>query len=50
MSRSSFTFSDEGTIDGVQYVTVLDLGWNPMEYNIPLSDAIARYGQRRIVT
>jgi hypothetical protein len=36
-------FIDEGTFDGVQFVTVLDEGFNPQEYNIPLDQARRDY-------
>jgi hypothetical protein len=38
-----YTFSDEGTIDGVRYVTVLDEGGNPIVYNIDFQQAKTDY-------
>jgi hypothetical protein len=40
---TGITFVDEGIIDGVQYVTVLDSGLNPLEFAVPLTDAEADY-------
>jgi len=41
---TGWTLTDEGTIDGVQHVTVLDEGANPVEYNITAGEARDRYG------
>lgn len=38
-------FIDEGTVDGIRYVTVLDNGGNPIEYNIDYETALATYGE-----
>jgi hypothetical protein len=38
------TFVPEGSMGGVRYVTVLDSGGNPLEYNAAEDDARARYG------
>lgn len=43
LDDETYVMVDEGTIDGVQYVTVLDGGGNPQEYNITRADALARY-------
>lgn len=40
----TYRFSDEGRVDGVRYVTVLDDGGNPVEYNIAYDDAVSKYG------
>lgn len=37
-------FADEGTIDGVQYVTVLNDTFDPIEYNVPADRAASMYG------
>jgi hypothetical protein len=39
-----FDYEYEGDIDGIPYVTVLDLDGNPIEYEIPYSKAFAKYG------
>lgn len=36
--------ADEGIVDGVQYVTVLDEGYNPIEYEVPEDVARLTYG------
>lgn len=41
---SYYTYSLEAKVEGIQYVTVLDEGGNPIEYEIPYMDAYARYG------
>lgn len=38
-----YALSGEGHSEGVEYVTVIDASGNPVEYNIPRSDAVARY-------
>jgi hypothetical protein len=38
-----FKFVPEGAIGGIQYVTVLDEGGNPMVYNIPREEAEMDY-------
>jgi hypothetical protein len=40
-------FADEGTADGVQYVTVFDSGHNPIEYEIPRDQAERDYPHNR---
>ena len=40
-------FADEGTIDGISYVTVLDGGYNPIEYEIPREQAERDYPAHR---
>lgn len=39
-----WSLTDEGEVDGVQYVTVLDEGFNPIEYEITAAEAEERYG------
>jgi hypothetical protein len=39
-----YTFESEGRVDGIEYVTVLDEGGNPVEYNIPRERAEREYG------
>lgn len=41
----SHTFHDEGTIAGIRYVTVIDAGGNPIEYNVEWEYAVAEYGE-----
>lgn len=41
----TYRFADEGTIAGVRYVTVLDEGGNPVEYNVEYVRAHREYGQ-----
>lgn len=31
----NYRFVSDGTVDGIEYVTVLDEGDNPIEYSIP---------------
>lgn len=38
-----YALSGEGHSEGVEYVTVIDAGGNPVEYNIPRSQAVERY-------
>lgn len=38
-----YALSGEGHAGGIEYVTVLDAGGNPVEYNIPRSEAVSRY-------
>jgi hypothetical protein len=44
MSNGGFSFVSEGRIGAIEYVTVLDAGGNPQEYNLPREEAEARYG------
>lgn len=44
VTKGVYKFVDEGTVGGVQYVTVLDAGGNPQEYNLPRHEALGRYG------
>jgi hypothetical protein len=37
------TLVPEGTVDGVEYVTVLDAGGNPIEYNVRRAQAEKDY-------
>lgn len=37
-----YSFVPEGVVDGVEYVTVLDEGGNPQEYNLPRDVAEGR--------
>lgn len=46
---SLHTFVESGVIDGVRYVTVVDRGVNPVEYDIPIDDARSEYGDCRVV-
>ena len=39
----AYRFVREGAVDGIQYVTVLDSGDNPVEYEITLEHANERY-------
>ena len=39
----TYQYSHEGIVGGVQYVTVLDAGGNPVEYNVEFDDAVRRY-------
>lgn len=41
-----YKYMDEGTGQGVRYVTVLDRGGNPIEYEIPVEDARMRYPEK----
>jgi len=38
-----YVLSGEGHAGGIEYVTVLDAGGNPVEYNLPRREAVARY-------
>jgi len=38
-----YVLRGEGHAGGVEYVTVLDAGGNPVEYNIPRHEAVSRY-------
>lgn len=44
MSFASWTLADEGMVDGVQYVTVLNETFDPIEYEVPESQAREDYG------
>lgn len=55
MGTEPYAFVSEGSAqaaDGteVPFVTVLDDGHNPIEYAIPLSQAINDYGDRTVYT
>lgn len=39
----AYRFAAEGSVNGVEYVTVLDSGGNPVEYNITAEKASERY-------
>ena len=46
-----YIFIDAGIIDGTQYVDVLTRnGGDPMQYGLPLDEAIRDYGQNKIMT
>lgn len=47
--EEGYTFVNDGIVDGVQYVTVVDSGNNPAEYGIPLAEALQRYGRCSMV-
>lgn len=34
-----------GVVDGIEYVNVVDAEWNPIEYEIPLTNAQRDYRQ-----
>jgi hypothetical protein len=38
-----YTFRSQGVVDGVEYVTVLDSGGNPMQYNLSRPEAEREY-------
>jgi hypothetical protein len=44
-----YQFVNDGLIDGVQYVTVVDEGGNPIEYGIPLEQAEDEYGPEAVL-
>jgi hypothetical protein len=43
IDHQKVTLCYEGKVDGVHYVTVLDAGGNPLEYNLTVSEAHDRY-------
>ena len=44
MSSEYYEYTDEGTVNGVRFVTVLDDHDNPVAYHMPFDDAYAEYG------
>lgn len=44
-----YLFMDAGIISGTQYVDVLTEDYDPMQYGIPLDEAIRDYGNQRIM-
>lgn len=44
----TYTYRNEGLIGGVQYVTVLDESYNPVEYNVALEYATEHYGAQQL--
>lgn len=43
-------FTDQGTIDGVQYVDVILTSDDPYEFLIPLAQAVTTYGSQPVLT
>lgn len=43
-----YLFMDAGIISGTQYVDVLTVDYDPMQYGVPLDEAIQDYGNQRI--
>lgn len=50
-AQVEYIFIDAGLIDGVQYVDVLMRdGGDPMQYGLPLDEAIRDYGRNEMMT
>jgi hypothetical protein len=45
-----YIFTDAGLIKGTRYVDVLDADGNPMQYGLPLDEAVRDYGEQEIIS
>jgi hypothetical protein len=47
---NEYVFIDAGTFEGTRYVDVLDRDGNPMQYGLPLDEALRDYGDSPVMT